>query len=321
MDPDTVIINRSPVILIYKYHDNVLKSIYRSQKMQNIPSQQPQINPLSGLMRQPKIYIKLPSKGNYWPEGSLKVSANEEYAVYSMTAKDELILKTPDALLNGQAVVDVVQSCIPSVLNAWELPQTDVDALLIAIRIATYGEVMETTITEKGCEATYGVDLRNILDNLINNLEWDERVEIGDNLVVYVRPLNYRQLAKSAQESFETQRIINLVNDEKLAEDRKIELFKESFSKLSQLTLDSVADSIYRVDTSVGTVTDSKFIKEFVEQCDRSMFNQIKSHIDRMRERNAIKPMRVKATEEMVLAGSAEEIEVPILFDPTTFFK
>lgn len=289
--------------------------------MQNLPSQENKINPLSGLMRQPKIYIKLPSKGRYWSEGSLKISANEEYPVYSMTAKDELVLKTPDALLNGQAVVDVIQSCIPNVLNAWELPQTDVDALLIAIRIATYGEIMETTITEKGCEATYGVDLRNILDGLVNGLDWEERIEIGNNLIVYVRPLNYRQLARSAQESFETQRIINLVNDDKLAEERKIELFKESFSKLSQLTLDSVADSIYRVDTTNGTVSDSTFIKEFVEQCDRSIFNQIKSHIDQMRERNSIKPMRVKATEDMVLAGSPEEIDVPIVFDPTTFFK
>ena len=32
-----------------------------------------------------------------------------------MTAKDEMMFKTPDALLNGQATVDVIQSCIPAI--------------------------------------------------------------------------------------------------------------------------------------------------------------------------------------------------------------
>ena len=94
------------------------------------------INPLASIMRQPKIYISLPSKGQYWPPDSLKVSDNQEYPVYSMTAKDELLLKTPDALLNGQAVVDVLESCVPNIVNAWDCPQIDLDALLIAIRIA-----------------------------------------------------------------------------------------------------------------------------------------------------------------------------------------
>jgi len=39
------------------------------------------INPLTSLMRQPKIYIRLPSNGRYWAEGSLDLSPNGEYAV------------------------------------------------------------------------------------------------------------------------------------------------------------------------------------------------------------------------------------------------
>ena len=104
-------------------------------------------NPLSMFMRQPKIYIRLPSGGEFWPEGSLEATETGEYPVYSMTAKDELILKVPDALMNGQAIVDVIQNCIPNVKNAWHAPNIDLDVLLIAIRIATYGEMMTTPIT------------------------------------------------------------------------------------------------------------------------------------------------------------------------------
>ena len=45
-----------------------------------IPTQKP--NPLMGLMRQPKIYITLPSQGKFWPEGALIPTATNEYPVY-----------------------------------------------------------------------------------------------------------------------------------------------------------------------------------------------------------------------------------------------
>jgi hypothetical protein len=38
-------------------------------------------NPLMGYMRQPKIYIRLPSQGMYWPVGSLELSETGEYPV------------------------------------------------------------------------------------------------------------------------------------------------------------------------------------------------------------------------------------------------
>ena len=114
--------------------------------MQNSPQK---INPLIGMMRQPKIYIKLPSNGNYWSDGSLQLSPNGEYPVYSMTAKDELILKTPDALLNGQAVVDVIQSCLPNIINAWECPQIDVDLILVEPEIVREKQLSYSNILKR----------------------------------------------------------------------------------------------------------------------------------------------------------------------------
>lgn len=278
------------------------------------------INPLAGIMRQPKIYVSLPSKGQYWPQGTFKINENQEYPIYSMTAKDELILKTPDALLNGQAVVNVLQSCVPNIIDAWHCPQIDIDALLIAIRIASYGEVMDTTVTVNGVDATYPVDLRSVLDALNSTVGWDERVEVSENLIIYVKPLNYKEVAKSAAQSFETQRIMNLVNDKNIDEDQKLELFKKSFNKLTEITLDIVNNSVYRIDSPAGSVTDPEFIRDFMQNCDRSIFNKVKDHLDSLREKNTVKPLKVKATDEMISAGAAEEVEVPIIFDPTTFF-
>jgi len=97
---------------------------------------------LSRYIRQPQIYITLPSGGKYWPAGSLEMPINGEIPVLSMSSYDELVLKTPDALMNGQSVVDIIQSCIRNIKDAWAMPVVDLDYCLIAIRIASYGESM-----------------------------------------------------------------------------------------------------------------------------------------------------------------------------------
>ena len=127
-------------------------------------------NPLQKYFRQPKIYIKLPSNGKWYPNGSLEVTDNMEFPVYAMTARDELMFKTPDALLNGQSTVDVIQSCVPSIKNAWDVPTLDIDTLLVAIRIATYGEKLELTskIPSTTLERKFDLDLRVVLDKFQN---------------------------------------------------------------------------------------------------------------------------------------------------------
>lgn len=281
-----------------------------------------QSNPLSMYMRQPKIYIRLPSGGKYWPTGSLDIPENEEYPVYSMTAKDELLLKVPDALMNGQAVVDVIQHCIPNIKNAWHVPIIDLDIILIAIRLATYGEMMNVPITVgDSLQLDYQVDLRTIMDQLSSQVSWDPIVPISEDLTVFVKPVDYRSITKSAIQSFETQKIIQMVNDDAISEDDKIALFQESFKKISDATLGSVSGSISKIDSNNGSTDNAEFIQEFVDNIDKEIFNKIQNHLDMLREKNAIKPMRVAVTEEMKQQGiTGETIEVPVTFDPSTFF-
>ena len=93
-------------------------------------------NPLKQFFRQPAIYMRLPSGGQFWPEGSLEMPPNRELAVYPMTAIDEISYRTPDALFNGAATVSVIQSCVPSIKNAWKIPSSDLNSILIAIEYA-----------------------------------------------------------------------------------------------------------------------------------------------------------------------------------------
>lgn len=277
-------------------------------------------NPLKGYFRQPKIYISLPSQTKYYPPGSIESTETGEFPVYPMTATDEIALKTPDALLNGQSTVDVIQSCIPNIKNAWHMPNLDLDAILIAIRIATYGEMMEleTKVPNVDEERTYEVDLRQILDSLNAN-HFEEIVQV-DNLIVHLRPMTYREFTKNALKTFEEQRIFSLINNEDMPEEEKISRFNQSFKKLTALTVGMISDSIAAIEIDGQTVTDSQHIKEFLENADKKFYNEIVKHIESQKEKFSIKPLTINSEPEDIEKGAPESYEVPIIFDQSNFF-
>lgn len=280
-----------------------------------------QQNPLTSYMRQPKIYIRLPSGGEYWPANSLVATETGDYPVYSMTAKDELMLKIPDAVISGQAVVDVIQHCVPNIKNAWNIPSIDLDAILIGIRLATYGEKMTTPIAVSDLEFEHVVDLRTVLDTLMSQITWDPIIPINDELTIFVRPMNYKQISESAVKTFETQKILQLANDSNMSEAEKIQAFRESFTKLTDATIGNVEKSIFRIDSLNGSTDNPKHIKEFIDNADREVFNKIQEHLENLQQINTLKPITIEVTEELKQQGVTEDtLTVPLVFDPATFF-
>ena len=277
-------------------------------------------NPLKGHFRQPKIYITLPSQLKFYPPGAIAETETGEFPVYAMTARDELAFKTPDALLNGQATVDVIQSCVPNIKNAWAIPSIDLDAILIAIRIATYGPSMdiETVIPTIKEERTYQLDLTTTLDSLREH-EFEDTV-IANGLVVKLRPLTYQEFTKSALKTFEEQRVFSIVNDEDLSEEDKIQRFQKSFQKLNNLTVGIIEDSIVSIEVE-DTVVDSKqHIVEFLQNADKDFYNTLTAHIESQRDKFKIPPLTVNTTEEDQEKGAPATYEVPVLFDQSNFF-
>jgi hypothetical protein len=288
--------------------------------MQQAPFQ-PRINPLANYMRQPKIYITLPSRGEFWPKGSIELPENGELAVFSMTARDELLFKTPDALMNGQAVVDVIQSCIPAIKDAWVTPTIDLDTILIAIRLATYGEKMPFThkVPETTETVEYEIDLRVLLDQQQNN-HWIEQVAISPEFIIYVRPLTYRHMTQTNIKSFETTRILNMVNDETISDEKKLEIFNSSFNNLTKVTVDLMSSSVYKIATADGEVTDARYISEFVNNADKEIFDVVQKHLTALKDNNELKPLKFETTEEQRAAGAPENYEIPINFNDSDFF-
>jgi len=195
--------------------------------MQNVQSGTP--NPLKKYFRQPKIYVSLPSRGNFYPLNSLEETETGQLPVFPMTARDEITMKTPDALVNGQATVEVIHSCIPNIKNAWDVPIIDLDIILIALRIASYGETMDVNIKTPvtGEEKTYSLNLVNMLNEL-SSIEYNNKIEL-DDMTVYIRPLSYRDFTKTSLKAFEEQKIFKLLNNDKVTDEEKLVKFNVKF--------------------------------------------------------------------------------------------
>lgn len=279
------------------------------------------INPLRKFFRQPKNYIRLPSSGNFYPQGSLEKTETGEYAVYAMTAKDELVMKTPDALLNGQATVEVIQSCVPSIKNAWAIPSIDIDAILVAIRIATYGEKLDLEIKMPGTNElkTYELDLRIILDKLISSA-FDQEIVVNSQLKVYIRPLSYKEFTQTATKALEEQRIFSIVNDNEMDNQKKLEIFNASFRKLTDININMVSTSIIKIVTDEGETSNPEFIKEFIDNADKDFYKAIIDHLETQKKKFAIEPQKIITTDEERAAGAPDHLEIPITLDSSNFF-
>lgn len=273
-----------------------------------------QPNPLQRYFRQPAIYIQLPSGGNHYTEGALNMPPNGELPVYPMTAMDEITYRTADALFNGSAVVNVVRSCVPDILDPWQMPSADVDAVLVAIRIATYGHELEIESRCPHCEEenNFALDLRVIMEQ-IHMPDYASTVQHGD-IEIYFKPLNYRQQNENAIRQFEDQKILQAVPDADLPEQEKINLINSALVKLGEMTVTAITDSISMIRANQDIVTNHEHIKDFVKNCDRSVFSALREKIIQLKEQSNLKPIRAQCS------SCSKEYETPFTLDVSNFF-
>jgi hypothetical protein len=253
-------------------------------------------NPLRQFFRQPAIYLTLPSGGAHWPAGSLDLPHNGELAVLPMTAIDEITYRTPDALFNGQAVINVVQSCIPGIKNAWHMPAQDFNAVMAAIRIASYGHAMDMDITCPECANidTFSLDLRTVLDQL-RSPDYESALEVN-GLDITFQPMTFEQQNKISTDQFEYQRLIQAIPASDLTDEAKMAEMAAVMTKIQALTMRVLTTSIATIRTPQALVTEAAFITEFLQNCDRQAFAAIREHVIRLRESVDLKPMTVTCT-------------------------
>lgn len=271
-----------------------------------------QENPLSKFYRQPKIYISLPSQGTFYPPNTINGDPRN-LPVYGMTAMDEIMFKTPDALFTGEAVVQVIQSCIPAIKDAWLIPQIDIDSILIALRIATYGEMMplEHKCSNCGQYNDVELDLPRILDSY-QSLSYNSALKCGE-LTINFRPLTYKQQTQVALRTYQLQRKLYQVSKTE-DEEEKNKSLNDATKEINQIQFSSFKSCIYSIEVDNTVVTDPTCIDDWFQNTDKTYYDKIKKHLLNIRDEWALKAQPVECTE----CKHVDKVEIG--FDNSNFF-
>jgi hypothetical protein len=269
-------------------------------------------NPLKQYFRRPSIYLKLPSGGIGYPPGSLNRTENGELPVYPMTAIDEITSKTPDALFNGSAVVEIIKSCVPDITDPWAIPSTDLDAILIAIRSAAQGNEMEIESECPSCKevANYGINLIGILQTMKPG-DYTKELQISD-LFIKFRPLTYREMNQAALAQFEIQKMFSSMDD--LSEEERTKKTQDVIIKITEITMAVLAQTIEYVKTPNITVAETEFILDFLKNCDKNSYIELRDYHSKLKDSTQIKPQKIKCVH------CQHEYEQSIVINVTDFF-
>lgn len=250
-------------------------------------------NPLRQYFRRPSIYFALPSGGKNYPPGVVNIPPNGELAVYPMSSIDEISIRTPDGLFNGASTISVIKSCIPDILDPWQLNTIDIEAVIVAIRAASIDGKMEILSTCPSCqeESKYDVDLLKLLAEKVD-IDYSKPLSVGE-IEIYFRPLNYIESNDNGRRRFEIERTISTL-DEYEDTEQKQTIVNDSLKKMNELLDDIVVQMIAGIKTPETTVTDKAHIHEYLIECDSKTNKAIKEYSGELRQKNETKPLKIK---------------------------
>jgi hypothetical protein len=250
-------------------------------------------NPLKQYFRRPEIYLKLPSGGNFYPPGSIDLPENKEIPIYPMTAIDEITSKTPDALFNGTAVVEIIKSCVPNIKDPWSIPSIDLDPILVAIRAASNGNLLEIESTCPSCteQASYNINLVKLLSRVeVGN--YDDPIIINE-LTFKFKPFTYQKVNNINMIQFEIEQSINKLENIEDPAERQTES-GITMQKLNNLSIELISESLEYINTPTAMVSEKEYILDFLRNCDRKTFEQLRVTAVKLRESSQLKPLDVK---------------------------
>lgn len=298
----------------YRKDDNSIRP--NTQNFFKQPNKQTKNNPLKKYFRKPSIYIRLPSNGYF--SDHIEFTPTGEVPVFPMTAKDEIWLKTPEALLNGDAIKNVIESCCPAVGDISTLPINDINVLLLAVRYSSFGKELVLTKKCPHCKTDnhFGVDIEEILSQ-ISFLEKEYELTLEDGMILKIKPHDYQSMVQAATVSFEEAKILSVYENNEFDEDEKRDAIKESFVRINNLVLYLLSNSILKIITPEGeTVTNKDFILEWLQDIDRKSFKLLKDKIEEINAIGVPKDWLITCINE----SCKKEISVEIIYDPASFF-
>lgn len=255
-------------------------------------------NPLMDRVKIPGETIRLPSGGIFYKNGELNSDVkNGEIHVYPLTAMSEILLRSPDMILNGEALTAVLNQCTPQIAEPMKLLSKDIDYLMTALRKVTYGDSMEIKYQhdcENAKEHSYTIQLSRILASSkpIDPTELNSTftMSLPNGQALKLQPMRFSNVVEIMQSA-------NAAADNNTA-------------TIGKQLIRSVSFLI----TSVDEITDNEMIVEWLSEIPVSWFNDISKAIEQISDWG---PDFHYTT---VCKDCGQEVELSLTLNPLTFF-
>lgn len=273
-------------------------------------------NPLAGFFRLPGLSVKLPTNGVFFPEGGIDFDENGEVTVLPMKAADELMLSSPDALMNNTAIINLIELCVPQIKMPSMVSSPDLDVLLLAIRVASNGEDMESEAECPKCDETnnFSIHIPTVLQS-IKEIPAVNQVRASANMVVYLKPHTIATQSKILNMVFrETREAQALDVNVGLSDDERAVAMDRIMKGLAAINLFGVEQSVTKIVIPNAEVTDRNHIHEFIHNTDRTTLGKIRDAVEKLNSMGVDKNVSV----ECVHCKHTWNTEIE--FNPSTFF-
>jgi hypothetical protein len=163
----------------------------------------------------------------------------------------------------------------------------DLDLLLVAIRIATEGNTMSVSHTCNACKEIndYDIDLGVFVQHF-GTCEYNSKVPLQD-ITITLHPLNYRQWTEFQTKNFQIQRQLAqaMAMTEPEQEEEQKKLLAGLFEKVTVIQNDLLMQQLESVESPEGVTNQRQFIQEWLNNCDKSVFDAIKAKVEENRKR------------------------------------
>lgn len=252
-------------------------------------------NPLIARLKLPGRTFQLPSRGALYHNGEV-TSQEGEVHVHAMSALTEINLKNPDLLFNGKALEEVCAECVPEIKKPTELFGRDIDALMLFLRLVTYGPQFEISLKHTCKDAkshSYMVDLERLLSEikyLDPTLTSSYQVNLPNGQLVRLQPVRFAHMIKLFQ--------MNVGKAELSAEDIK----------------QNIVQNLLNLIESVDGITDRKLVEEWIRSISTPYQNRITDVLEKMNDWGP------KQDVTLTCKDCGEEMQVELPLNPISFF-
>lgn len=224
----------------------------------------------------PPIDIQLPTRGIFYRPGILKEGVDPNHIeVRTLGVMDEFKYRDPFLLVSGKAIDHLIgHLCGDQILMPEQMCEIDIETILIAARLASYGPGLNVThsctmmVKDKdGVESvcananTVAVDLHQHILRF-GPIEDEERFEVKLPRVgqtVYLKPVPYQTTIDMMRNVMANRRNVeglDLGNTDFVMEPEKFAKYEDVLNLSADIQIKAILDCIWAVKTRSGNVVE-----------------------------------------------------------------